>query len=83
MSHDATVGILGDPAAVLRAVGEAFIKLDPRRMILSPVMFTIEVGAVLTSALAVARLAGQLAVRITITVATSVRQRIGCGDGNG
>jgi potassium-transporting ATPase ATP-binding subunit len=59
MSHDTQAGILRDPAAILRATGDAFVKLDPRRMILSPVMFTIEVGAVLTSALAVARLAGQ------------------------
>ena len=59
MSHDTQAGVLSDPAAILRAAGEAFGKLDPRRMILSPVMFTIEVGAVLISALAVARAAGQ------------------------
>jgi len=59
MSHDTQAGILGDPAAILRAAGEAFVKLDPRRMILSPVMFTIEVGAVLITILAVARAAGQ------------------------
>ena len=47
MSHDTQAGILGDPAAILRAAGDAFVKLDPRRMILSPVMFTIEVGAVM------------------------------------
>ena len=59
MSSDTRVGILGDPAALLRAAGQAFVKLDPRRMILAPVMFTIEVGAVLTTVLAVARAAGQ------------------------
>jgi len=59
MSHDTQAGVLSDPAAILRAAGEAVGKLDPRRMILSPVMFTIEVGAVLISALAVARAAGQ------------------------
>ena len=59
MTHDTRAGILGDSSAIIRAVGAAFGKLDPRRMILSPVMFTIEVGAVLTSMLAVARAAGQ------------------------
>jgi len=61
MTHDTRAGILGDPAAIIRAVSAAFGKLDPRRMILSPVMFTIEVGAVLTSMLAVARAAGETA----------------------
>jgi potassium-transporting ATPase ATP-binding subunit len=32
-----------------RAVGEAFIKLDPRTMIRNPVMFTVEIGSVITT----------------------------------
>jgi K+-transporting ATPase ATPase B chain len=34
-----------------RAVLEAFRKLDPRSMVRNPVMFVVEVGSVLTSAL--------------------------------
>ncbi len=30
------------------AVGQAFVKLDPRWMIRNPVMFVVEIGAVLT-----------------------------------
>jgi potassium-transporting ATPase ATP-binding subunit len=40
---------LAEPAILRRAVGEAFIKLDPRVMIRNPVMFTVEVGSVITS----------------------------------
>ncbi|MGH9682323.1 MAG: potassium-transporting ATPase subunit KdpB [Candidatus Acidiferrales bacterium] len=38
-----------DPAILRRAVVESFRKLDPRNMIRNPVMFVVEVGAVLTS----------------------------------
>ncbi len=34
-----------------RALGDAFAKLDPRRMVRNPVMFVVEVGSVLTTAL--------------------------------
>jgi potassium-transporting ATPase ATP-binding subunit len=40
---------LFDPSIMRRAVGEAFIKLDPRAMIRNPVMFTVEIGSVITS----------------------------------
>ncbi|MFX8926185.1 potassium-transporting ATPase subunit B, partial [Acinetobacter baumannii] len=33
------------------AIGQAFVKLDPRLMIKNPVMFVVEVVAVLTTAL--------------------------------
>jgi K+-transporting ATPase ATPase B chain len=59
MTHGEPAGILADPNAILRAAGAALTKLDPRRMIRSPVMFTIEVGAALITVLALARLAGQ------------------------
>jgi K+-transporting ATPase ATPase B chain len=59
MTHEKAAGILADPGAILRAAGESFVKLDPRRMIRSPVMFTIQVGAALITTLAMARLAGQ------------------------
>jgi K+-transporting ATPase ATPase B chain len=59
MTHEKAAGILADPGAILRAAGESFMKLNPRRMIRSPVMFTIQVGAALITTLAMARLAGQ------------------------
>ncbi|NVN87813.1 MAG: potassium-transporting ATPase subunit KdpB [Rhodopseudomonas sp.] len=38
-----------DPAIVIPAIGSAFVKLDPRLMIKSPVMFVVEVVAALTT----------------------------------
>ena len=32
-----------------RALGEALVKLDPRTMIRNPVMFTVEIGSVVTT----------------------------------
>jgi K+-transporting ATPase ATPase B chain len=40
---------LFEPSIVRRALGEAFVKLDPRTMIRNPVMFTVEVGSVVTT----------------------------------
>ncbi len=37
---------LFQPALVREAVGQAFVKLDPRTMFRNPVMFTVEVGTV-------------------------------------
>jgi K+-transporting ATPase ATPase B chain len=41
-----------------RAVVDAFIKLDPRWMVRNPVMFVVEIGSVLTTALWVQALSG-------------------------
>ncbi len=38
-----------EPSIMRRAAGQAFIKLDPRRMIRVPVMFVVEIGSVITS----------------------------------
>jgi potassium-transporting ATPase ATP-binding subunit len=38
-----------EPAIMRRAVGEAFVKLDPRVMVHIPVMFLVEVGTVVTA----------------------------------
>src|SRR3984885_3463072 len=38
-----------EPSILRRALGEAFVKLDPRRMIRNPVMFTVEIGSVITT----------------------------------
>ncbi len=40
---------LFEPSIMRRAVGEAFIKLDPRKMVRNPVMFTVEIGSVVTT----------------------------------
>jgi K+-transporting ATPase ATPase B chain len=42
-----------------QAVVDAFIKLDPRRMVRNPVMFVVEVGSLLTTILWVQALIGQ------------------------
>ena len=38
-----------DPAILLPAIGQSFVKLDPRAMIKNPVMFVVEVVAALTT----------------------------------
>jgi len=40
---------LFDPSILRRAIGEAFVKLDPRKMVRIPVMFVVEIGSVITS----------------------------------
>src|SRR5664279_3348723 len=43
------VSAMLDPKIVIPAIGSAFVKLDPRVMIKSPVMFVVEVVAALTT----------------------------------
>jgi K+-transporting ATPase ATPase B chain len=50
---------LFDLAIVRRAIGESFRKLDPRHQVRNPVMFVVEVGSVLTTALFVQALFGK------------------------
>src|SRR5207247_1909354 len=45
-----------DPAIVRRAIGDSFVKLDPRQMARNPVMFVVEIGSVLTTVLFFQRL---------------------------
>ncbi len=40
---------LWDSKIINRALGDAFVKLDPRTMMKNPVMFVVEVGSVITS----------------------------------
>ena len=49
---------LSDKKMMLRAVGDAFAKLDPRVQIKNPVMFLVYVSAILTSILFVCALFG-------------------------
>src|ERR1022692_1703974 len=46
-----------DPPIVKRAIGDSFMKLNPRLMMKNPVMFVVEVGAVMTTILMVRDLA--------------------------
>src|SRR5438093_9823732 len=49
---------LFDPSIVRRAIIDSFIKLDPRHQVRNPVMFVVEVGSVLTTALFLQALVG-------------------------
>ena len=42
---------LADPAIVRRAVADALVKLDPRRLVHNPILFVVEAGSVLTTLL--------------------------------
>src|SRR6476469_9932071 len=46
-----SVTTLADPKIVLPAIGSAFAKLDPRKLMKNPVMFVVEVVAALTAIL--------------------------------
>jgi potassium-transporting ATPase ATP-binding subunit len=48
---------LFDPAIVVPAIGQAFVKLDPRTLIKSPVMFVLEIVSALTTAVLVREIA--------------------------
>jgi K+-transporting ATPase ATPase B chain len=50
---------LFDGPIVKRAIVDSFRKLDPRHQVKNPVMFVVEVGSVLTTALAIQALIGQ------------------------
>ncbi len=50
---------LFDPPIVRRALWDSFRKLDPRHQVKNPVMFVVEVGSLLTTALALQALFGQ------------------------
>jgi potassium-transporting ATPase ATP-binding subunit len=50
---------LFDPPIVRRAIIDSFRKLDPRHQVRNPVMFVVEVGSVLTTALFLQALSGQ------------------------
>jgi len=49
MNKRMPVSAMLDPKIVIPAIGSAFVKLDPRVMIKSPVMFVVEVVAALTT----------------------------------
>src|SRR5271169_1736964 len=47
------VSALVDPKIVIPAIGQAFVKLDPRTLIKNPVMFVLEIVTALTTAILV------------------------------
>src|SRR5580692_3139143 len=62
---------LADKAILVRAIGDSFRKLHPRTMIKNPVMFVVEVGAVLTTielVIDTARHSGLFAFGLQITL---------------
>ncbi|HEY2840970.1 MAG TPA: potassium-transporting ATPase subunit KdpB [Pirellulales bacterium] len=58
MSKNIQARPLFDPPIVRRAIIDAVFKLDPRRQLRNPVMFTVLVGSVLTTALGLQALLG-------------------------
>ncbi len=53
---------LFDPPIVKRAIGDSFVKLNPRLMMKNPVMFVVEVGALMTTILAARDLSSGAAI---------------------
>jgi len=51
-----------------RAIRESFVKLDPRWMLRNPVMFVVEVGAVITTGYVVQQLLAQQSVSFTLQI---------------
>jgi K+-transporting ATPase ATPase B chain len=68
-----TASALFDPTIARRAARDAFVKLDPRRMVKNPVMFVVEVGSLFTTVLAVhAAVTGQGEAPVGFIAAISV-----------
>ena len=60
-----------DPAIVVPAIGEAFVKLDPRTLVKNPVMFVLEVDTALTTCLLIRDIvvgAQQIAFELQIVI---------------
>jgi potassium-transporting ATPase ATP-binding subunit len=59
---------LFDPPIVRRALKDSLLKLDPRQVAKNPVMFVVEVGSVLTTALIVRDLAAGHTAHLAFTI---------------
>ena len=71
LHHPAKVKSLADKKILWRAVLDSFVKLHPRTMVKNPVMFVVEVGAVLTTFQLVWNVfhhAGQISFGLQITL---------------
>src|ERR1022692_4206389 len=60
---------LFDPPIVRRAIGDSFVKLNPVTLAKNPVMFVVEVGALLTTGLMFRTLAAGGAVAFELQIA--------------
>lgn len=73
MSDSTAPTSLFAPALVRAAAGQSVVMLDPRRMVRNPVMFTAELGAVVTTAVTIqAAITGQDAENLTFYALVSV-----------
>ena len=61
-----------DPSIVRRAIRDAFIKLDPRKVARNPVMFVVEIGSILTTLLIVRDVAQGHTGNLLFTVQVSL-----------
>jgi K+-transporting ATPase ATPase B chain len=52
--HKPRGGVASDSTLIVRAILDAFVKLDPRTLYRNPVMFVVEIGSVVTTVYAVA-----------------------------
>ena len=50
-----------DPELLFPAIGQSFVKLNPRVMVRNPVMFVVEIGAVMTTYVFIADIVGNVA----------------------
>ena len=67
MSARTSASVL-DPAILLPALGQAVAKLDPRRMIRTPVMFVVEVVALLATAIMIRDIAAGASFGFTLQI---------------
>jgi hypothetical protein len=70
-----TASAMLDPKILVPAIKSAFVKLDPRLMIKSPVMFVVEVVAALTTVIFLRDL-------VTAAQISDSRSRSSCGCGS-
>jgi len=72
MASTRTSFSLFDPALVRPAIGDAFVKLDPRVQWRNPVMFVVYVGSILTTVLGVQALLGRGEAPAAFIIAVAV-----------
>ncbi len=72
MSRPARARPLLDPAIIFPAAAEAFRKLDPRYQLKNPVMFVVETGSVITTALWLQAVLGRGEMRSGFILAVSL-----------
>ncbi len=73
MSDSTAPTSLFAPALVRTAIGQSVVMLDPRRMVRNPVMFTAELGAIVTTAVTIqAAITGQDAENLVFYALVSV-----------